>query len=133
MRTQPHDTTDERARICNTRAPMSDAIALRNRFAMVKGAWDEHLRGVPFPALGEGTAEEKIERLEIALVDEMRNRATPETAEQAADAMWTLVHAPRRRGPGEDPRHAAPRGARAPRPPADLDSAYGHPATRRPL
>jgi hypothetical protein len=72
---------------------MSDAIALRNRFAMVKGAWDEHLRGVPFPALGEGTAEEKIERLEIALVDEMRNRATPETAEQAADAMWTLVHA----------------------------------------
>ena len=23
----------------------------------------------------------------------MRNRATPETAEQAADAMWTLVHA----------------------------------------
>ena len=59
---------------------------------MVKGAWDEHLRGVPFPALGEGTAEEKIERLEMALVDEMRNRATPETAEQAADAMWTLVH-----------------------------------------
>ncbi len=37
---------------------MSDAIALRNRFAMVKGAWDEHLRGVPFPALGEGTTEE---------------------------------------------------------------------------
>lgn len=71
---------------------MSDAIALRNRFAMVKGAWEEHLRGVPFPALGEGTAEEKIERLELALVDEMRRRATPETAEQAADAMWTLVH-----------------------------------------
>jgi hypothetical protein len=71
---------------------VSDAIALRNRFAMVKGAWDEHLRGVPFPALGEGTALEKIERLEIALVDEMRNRASPETAEQAADAMWTLVH-----------------------------------------
>jgi hypothetical protein len=60
---------------------------------MVKGAWEEHLRGVPFPALGEGTAEEKIERLELALVDEMRRRATPETAEQAADAMWTLVHA----------------------------------------
>lgn len=71
---------------------MADAIGLRNRFAMVKGAWDEHLRGVAFPALGEGTAEEKIERLEIALVDEMRNRATPETAEQAADAMWGLVH-----------------------------------------
>jgi hypothetical protein len=75
------------------RPPMSDAIALRNRFAMVKGAWEEHLRGVPFPALGEGTAEEKIERLELALVDEMRGRATPETAEQAADAMWGLVHA----------------------------------------
>jgi hypothetical protein len=71
---------------------MSDAIVLRNRFAMVKGAWDEHLRGVPFPALGDGTAEEKIERLELALVDEMLNRATPETAEQAADAMWGLVH-----------------------------------------
>ena len=72
---------------------MTDPIALRNRFAMVKGAWDEHLRGVPFPALGEGTAEEKIERLELHLVDEMRRRATPETAEQTADAMWTLVHA----------------------------------------
>jgi hypothetical protein len=77
---------------------MSDAIALRNRFAMVKGAWDEHLRGVPFPALGEGTAEQKIERLELALVDEMRRRATPESAEQVADAMWSLVHA---RGDGD--------------------------------
>ena len=71
---------------------MSDANSLRNRFAMVKGAWDENLRGVPFPSLGEGTAEQKIERLELALVDGMRERATPETAEQAADAMWTLVH-----------------------------------------
>jgi hypothetical protein len=72
---------------------VTDPIALRNRFAMVKGAWDENLRGVPFPQLGEGTAEEKIERLELALVDEMRRRATPETAEQVADAMWGLVHA----------------------------------------
>jgi hypothetical protein len=71
---------------------MTDPIALRNRFAMVKGAWDEHLRGVPFPSLGEGTAEQKIERLELALVDRMRERATPESAEQAADAMWSLVH-----------------------------------------
>jgi hypothetical protein len=71
---------------------MSDAIALRNRFAMVKGAWEEHLRGVPFPQLGEGTAEQKIERLELALVDEMFHRATPETAEQAADGMWGIVH-----------------------------------------
>jgi hypothetical protein len=71
---------------------MSDAIALRNRFAMVKGAWDEHLRNVPFPSLGEGTAEEKIERLELALVDKMAELASPENAEQAADAMWGLVH-----------------------------------------
>lgn len=73
---------------------MTDPIALRNRFAMVKGAWDEHLRGVPFPSsLGEGSAEAKIERLELALVDEMRSRATHETAEPVADAMWGLVHA----------------------------------------
>ncbi|HEX4690487.1 MAG TPA: hypothetical protein VH276_07330 [Solirubrobacteraceae bacterium] len=72
---------------------MTDPIVLRNRFAMVKGAWDENLRGVPFPSLGEGTAEQKIERLELALVDGMRDRATPETAEQVADAMWSLVHA----------------------------------------
>ena len=78
---------------------MSDPIALRNRFAMVKGAWDEHLRGVPFPSLGEGTAEQKIERLELALVDEMRSRATAESAEETADAMWGLVHA----RPDEDP------------------------------
>lgn len=72
---------------------MTDPIALRNRFAMVKGAWDEHLPGVAFPALGQGTAEEKIERLELALVDEMRTRASAESAEQVADAMWGLVHA----------------------------------------
>lgn len=71
---------------------MSDPISLRNRFAMVKGAWDEHLRGVPFPALGEGTPEQKLERLELALVDRMTQRADPDTAEQLADAMWTLVH-----------------------------------------
>lgn len=71
---------------------VSDAIALRNRFAMAKGAWEEHLRGVPFPALGEGTAEEKIERLELALVDTMMERATPQTAEMAADGMWGIVH-----------------------------------------
>ena len=86
-----------------TRGPMSDAIALRNRFAMVKGAWDEHLRGVPFPALGEGTAEEKIERLELALVDKMRERATPETAEMAADGDV----GPRPRPPGRRPGQAA--------------------------
>ena len=77
----------------------NDAISLRNRFAMVKGAWDENLRGVAFPSLGEGTAEQKIERLELALVDEMRSRATPETAEQVADAMWGLVHS----RPDDDP------------------------------
>ena len=71
---------------------MTDPIALRNRFAMVKGAWDENLRGVPFPSLGVGTAEQKIERLEIALVDKMAELASPENAEQAADAMWGLVH-----------------------------------------
>ena len=94
-----------------------DAISLRNRFAMVKGAWDENLRGVPFPALGEGTAEQKIERLELALVDEMRDRATPESAEQVADAMWGARAQPRRRRPGQAARDAAPRGAGAPRPP----------------
>jgi hypothetical protein len=71
---------------------MTDPIALRNRFAMVKGAWDEHLRGVQIPPLGDGTAEQKIERLELALVDGMRDRATSETAEMTADAMWSLVH-----------------------------------------
>jgi hypothetical protein len=72
--------------------PDDAAIQLRNRFAMVKGAWDEHLRGVPVPPLAGSTPVEKIERFELALVDEMRRRATPETAEQAADAMWGLVH-----------------------------------------
>jgi hypothetical protein len=78
---------------------MTDPILLRNRFAMVKGAWEDHLRGVPFPQLGEGTAEQKIERLELALVDEMRARADPERVEQVADAMWSLVHA----RPDDDP------------------------------
>ena len=73
---------------------MTDPITLRNRFAMVKGAWEDHLPGVPFPrSLGDGGAEEKIERLELALGDEMRARATPESAEQVADSMWGIVHA----------------------------------------
>src|SRR3954471_10980727 len=98
MRMQLQDTVEPTCRRtagCGRLAPRMDeaAIQLRNRFAMVKGAWDEHLRGVPFPSLGEGTAEQKIERLELALVDEMRARATPETAEQVADAMWGIVHA----------------------------------------
>ena len=98
---------------------MTDPIALRNRFAMVKGAWDEHLRGVPFPSsLGEGSAEEKIERLELALVDEMRARATAESAEQVADAMWGLVHA---RGDGEQrrPDEATAIGAQEPQEPSE--------------
>src|SRR4051794_19578081 len=74
---------------------MTDPIVLSNRFAMVKGAWDEKLRGVPFSSLGVGPAAQKIARMELALVDEMRRRATPETAEQVADAMWGLVHARR--------------------------------------
>jgi hypothetical protein len=78
---------------------MTDPIVLRNRFAMVKGAWEEQLPGVAFPQLGEGTAEQKIERLELALVDEMRARATPESAEQVADAMWGIVHS----RPDDDP------------------------------
>ncbi len=98
MRMQLQDTGDPVCRSspgCGRLAPRMDeaAIQLRNRFAMVKGAWDEHLRGVPFPSLGDGTAEQKIERLELALVDEMRARATPESAEQTADAMWGIVHA----------------------------------------
>src|SRR3954462_15843565 len=98
MRMQLQDTVDPACRRtagCGRLAPRMDeaAIQLRNRFAMVKGAWDEHLRGVPFPTLGDGTAEQKIERLHLAPVNEMRHRATPESAEQVADAMWSLVHA----------------------------------------
>ena len=33
---------------------MTDAIALRNRFAMVKGAWDDHLRGRSVPGARRG-------------------------------------------------------------------------------
>ncbi len=102
MRTQSGYARSRRAghgEMWDTRAAMGDAaIELRNRFAMAKGAWDEHLRGVPVPPLGDGGPMEKIERLELALVDEMRRRATPETAEQTADAMWGLVHA---RGDGD--------------------------------
>ena len=97
---------------------MTDPIALRNRFAMVKGAWEDHLPGVPFPrSLGDGGAEEKIERLELALVDEMRARATPESAEQVADAMWGIVHARPDGDPVKQRVTRAPRGARAPGPP----------------
>ena len=87
---------------------MTDPIALRNRFAMVKGAWEDHLPGVPFPrSLGDGTAEEKIERLELALVDEMRARATPET--RRAGRRRDVGHRPRapRRRPGQAARHAS--------------------------
>ncbi len=71
---------------------MPSPIELRNRFAMVKGAWEDFLPGVPFPPLGEGDAAEKIERLEFALIDGLYERAGAEDAERAADAMWSLVH-----------------------------------------
>ena len=102
-----------------------DAISLRNRFAMVKGAWDENLRGVAFPSLGEGTAEQKIERLELALVDEMRARATPESAEQVADAMWSLVHNREDGDPVKQRVTRASRGAGAARPPRPAVSRPG--------
>ena len=105
--------------VCDTRAAHDDdPISLRNRFAMVKGAWERHLRGRAVPgSLGEGTAEEKIERLELALVDEMRARATPESAEQVADAMWGIVHDRADGDPVKQRVTRAPRGARAARPP----------------
>jgi hypothetical protein len=59
---------------------------------MIKGAWEDHLSSVPFPNLGDGTPEEKIQRLELAFVDELFARADADSAEQAADAMWNLVH-----------------------------------------
>ena len=71
---------------------MSDAIALRNRFAMVKGAWDDHLPGIPFPALGGAPPSRRSSGGAGAGRRDAR-RATPETAEQAADAMWGLVPA----------------------------------------
>ena len=106
------------------RARMTDAIALRNRFAMVKGAWDDHLRGVPFPALGEGTAEEKIERLELALVDEMR---APGDARDGRAGGRRDVGA-RARPAGDGPRQAAgdpaPRGAGPAGPSPDLSGSW---------
>src|SRR3954469_23234816 len=83
-----------RRRPFNTLAPMVDpAIELRNRFAIVKGAWEDHLPGASFPSLGEGTAEQKIERLELAFVDELFKRADADNAKRIADAMWSIVHA----------------------------------------
>ena len=54
---------------------MTDPIQLRNRFAMAKGAWDEHLRGTPFPSLGEGTAEEKMKAMRAAGIHVVKSPA----------------------------------------------------------
>ena len=69
---------------------MRSPSATGSRWSRARGT--RTCAALPFPSLGEGTAEQKIERLELALVDEMRARATPESAEQVADAMWGLVH-----------------------------------------
>ena len=54
MLTQLQDRVPAPARSGIFAPHMSDAIALRNRFAMVKGAWDDHLRGHPVPRPGRG-------------------------------------------------------------------------------
>ena len=110
-----------RQRSCDAgrlRRMADDAIALRNRFAHGQGRLGRPPpRACPFPALGEGTAEQKIERLELALVDEMRARATLGVAREPGrsrrDVERLVPH--RRRGRSR----SSSASTRAQRPPQD--------------
>ena len=115
-----HATTGYGARFGYLRARMTDAIALRNRFAMVKGAWDDHLRGVPFPSLGEGTrgGEDRAARARARRRDAQPRHAGDRGAGRRRDV--GPRPRPSRRGSRQAARHGAPRGAGAPGPSPDL-------------
>jgi hypothetical protein len=68
-----------------------DAITLRNRLLVAATMWKE-ATGEPLPRMPSGDPAQQLEAFELKLVDTLCERATPQTAAEAADRTWDLVH-----------------------------------------
>lgn len=65
--------------------------SLQNRLLAATALWRE-ATAEPLPRLPPGEPAQQIQELELRLVDLLCREATPETARDAADKTWDLVH-----------------------------------------
>ena len=75
-----------------------DPTLLRNRLVIATSMWRE-ATDEPLPRLDPGDPATQIQEFEIRLVRMICSKATPETASEAAEKTWDLVHD----RPDEDP------------------------------
>ena len=68
-----------------------DPAALRNRLVMATSMWRE-ATDEPLPRMPPGNPEEQLSAFELKVVELLFAEATPQTASQAADKTWDLVH-----------------------------------------
>jgi hypothetical protein len=68
-----------------------DPVVLRNRLAIATAMWRE-TTNEPLPRMPPGSPEEQIQAFELRLVDAICSQATPQSARDAADRTWDLVH-----------------------------------------
>ena len=68
-----------------------DQTALRNRLVLATAMWKEATQE-PLPRMPPGEPQKQLEAFELKLVDLLCSQATPETAREAADRTWDLVH-----------------------------------------
>ncbi len=66
-------------------------MKLRNRLVMATQMWRE-ATNEPLPRMPPGDPNEQLESFELKLVDLLCSQATPQTARDAADKTWDLVH-----------------------------------------
>jgi hypothetical protein len=75
-----------------------DPTLLRNRLVIATSMWRE-ATGDPLPRLEPADPATQIQEFEIKLVQMIGSKATRETASEAAEKTWDLVHD----RPDEDP------------------------------
>ena len=66
-------------------------MKLRNRLVMATQMWRE-ATNEPLPRMPPGDPNEQLESFEVKLIDLLCRQATPQTARDAADKTWDLVH-----------------------------------------
>jgi hypothetical protein len=67
------------------------ARTLRNRLLIASALWREGTED-PLPRLPPGDPVDQIQELELRVVDMLCEQAGPDTAREAADKTWDMVH-----------------------------------------
>jgi hypothetical protein len=65
--------------------------ALRNRLILASAMWKE-ATDEPLPRMPPGDPADQVQAFELKVVDMLCSKATAETARQAANQTWDLVH-----------------------------------------